>query len=132
MKLSSDSLMLKCDSGKSTVKSARPCGGVYLLPQLEEDHLSVEPRAMTSSVVATAAVVPGEGETCTHSSVKVKCPITAGHTVSLCLSCGQVDSLGQRSAISQCPSCREVVQTETRSSVSEASWTVCFLCSMLG
>lgn len=51
-------------SAPPAVKSARPCGGIYLLPQAHraEEQLPEEPGAATTadSVVETAAVVPGE------------------------------------------------------------------------
>lgn len=50
-------------SAHPAIKSARPCGGIYLLPQfhLVEEELTEEPGASTTTdfVVKTAAV-PGE------------------------------------------------------------------------
>ncbi|XP_040885359.1 uncharacterized protein LOC121175620 [Toxotes jaculatrix] len=43
-----------------------------------------------------------------------------------------VDKLDRMSAITQCPSCEQVVFTETYSTMSEAMWQMCCLCSVMG
>lgn len=57
-------------SAHPAAKSARPCGGIYLLPQFHraEEQLTEEPGAATraASVVETAAVVPGESSSWTR------------------------------------------------------------------
>lgn len=52
--------MFETGSGHPAGKSARPCGGIYLLPlfHLAEDELTDEPGAATTT--DSAAVVPGE------------------------------------------------------------------------
>ncbi|KAF1374137.1 hypothetical protein PFLUV_G00246430 [Perca fluviatilis] len=43
-----------------------------------------------------------------------------------------VESLVGTPAVTKCPSCEEIVFTETSSRVGEATWTLCFLCTIMG
>ncbi|KAK2885011.1 histone acetyltransferase KAT6A-like [Channa argus] len=43
-----------------------------------------------------------------------------------------VERLGRTSVVTRCPFCQEIISTKTSSSVSEAMWLLCCLCSLMG
>lgn len=75
--------LFSCDPGQSTAKSATPCGGIYLLPQLHHagEKLSEEPRVATGSVMATVVPVPGEWGPCTHWASALRSLLTGNEIV---------------------------------------------------
>ncbi|XP_074476736.1 uncharacterized protein LOC141758868 isoform X2 [Sebastes fasciatus] len=96
---------LRANEGQQDAyNSETPRGGIYTLPpaQLTQEDIPLEGRVKTKPV----AERPTD-------------PVVPGN-------------LGRTPAVTKCPSCEEVIITETRSRVGEASWMLCFLCTLTG
>ncbi|TDG98202.1 hypothetical protein EPR50_G00216610 [Perca flavescens] len=86
-------------------KSEIPRGGIYMLPPpLQElEAATLERKVKTKPV-----------------SEKPTGPVVP------------VESLVGTPAVTKCPSCEEIVFTETSCRVGEATWILCYLCSIMG